>query len=54
MRTSGGGGWGDPKERDPQKVLWDVRNEYVSLQEAEEEYGCVIDPERMEIVELKR
>ncbi len=40
----GTGGWGDPLERDPQRVLRDVRNEYVSLGSAREDYGVVIDP----------
>src|SRR5580692_445969 len=29
--VAGGGGWGDPLERDPALVLKDVRNEFVSL-----------------------
>ena len=40
---AGAGGWGDPFERDPERVLRDVRNEYVSLEAAREEYGVVID-----------
>ena len=39
----GGGGWGDPLKRDPQKVLKDVRNEFVSLECAATDYGVVID-----------
>jgi N-methylhydantoinase B len=39
----GGGGWGDPLERDPQAVLRDVRNELVSAALAAEEYGVVVD-----------
>ena len=39
----GPGGWGDPLEREPWRVLRDVRNEYVSLDAAREEYGVVID-----------
>jgi N-methylhydantoinase B len=38
----GGGGWGDPLERDPQAVLDDVWDEYVSPEGAEREYGVVI------------
>lgn len=41
--SGGGGGWGDPLERDPQKVLEDVRNDYVSLESAQRDYGVVID-----------
>jgi N-methylhydantoinase B len=40
----GSGGWGDPLERDPEKVLADVVNEFVSLAAAATEYGVVIDP----------
>ena len=39
---AGGGGFGDPLERDPERVLSDVRNEYVSLESAEKDYGVVI------------
>jgi N-methylhydantoinase B len=38
----GGGGWGDPFLRDPQAVLDDVWDEYVSIEGAEHEYGVVI------------
>ena len=41
--TPGGGGWGDPLERDPERVLMDVRNEYVSQEDARREYGVVVD-----------
>ncbi len=38
----GGGGWGDPFDRDPEAVLEDVWDEYVSVGAAREEYGVVI------------
>ena len=38
---SGGGGYGDPLERDPERIAWDVREGYVSLEEAERVYGVV-------------
>jgi N-methylhydantoinase B len=38
----GGGGWGDPLERDPQAVLDDVWDEYVSIEGARRDYGVVI------------
>lgn len=41
---AGGGGWGDPLERDTLAVLQDVRNEFVSLDAAREQYGVVIEP----------
>jgi N-methylhydantoinase B len=40
---SGGGGYGDPRRRDPGKVLDDVQNGLVSVQKAREEYGVVLD-----------
>jgi N-methylhydantoinase B len=47
--SGGGGGWGDPLKRDPEKVLADVRDGYVSLAGARQAYGVVIHPEKMEI-----
>jgi N-methylhydantoinase B len=38
----GGGGWGDPLEREPQAVLDDVLDEYVSVEGASREYGVVL------------
>ena len=40
---AGAGGWGDPLDRDPLRVLSDVRNEYVSEKAAGDEYGVVLD-----------
>ncbi|MCU0985452.1 MAG: hydantoinase B/oxoprolinase family protein [Acetobacteraceae bacterium] len=39
---AGGGGWGDPLERDPAHVLRDVRNEFLSVAKAASDYGVVI------------
>ena len=41
-RMAGGGGWGDPLERDPAAVADDVANEKVSVAAARELYGVVI------------
>jgi N-methylhydantoinase B len=38
----GGGGWGDPLDRDPHAVLDDVWDEYVSIDGARRDYGVVI------------
>ena len=38
----GGGGWGDPLARDPEKVLDDVLDELVSLEAARRDYGVVL------------
>jgi N-methylhydantoinase B len=40
---AGAGGWGDPLERDVQAVLRDVRNELLSPEKAEADYGVVVD-----------
>ena len=42
--TGGGGGWGDPLERDPSSVRLDVLRGFVSLARAQEVYGVVLDP----------
>jgi N-methylhydantoinase B len=41
-RTAGGGGWGDPLERDPEAVRDDVANEKISRAAALEHYGVVL------------
>jgi N-methylhydantoinase B len=43
LEQSGGGGYGDPFERDPEAVAADVRNGYVSVEAARERYGVAID-----------
>ena len=42
VRTGGGGGWGDPRERDPELVRADVMEELVSREAAREKYGVVL------------
>jgi N-methylhydantoinase B len=42
VRTGGGGGWGDPLERDPASVRTDVQEELISTQSAKDEYGVVL------------
>ncbi len=42
MNLPGGGGYGNPFERDPDQVLNDVVNQYVSIEQAESDYGVVI------------
>ena len=44
LYTAGGGGWGDPLEREIDLVEKDVRGGFVSLDAARAEYGVVIDP----------
>lgn len=49
LRSGGGGGWGDPLERDPELVRMDVKNEYITLETAREIYGVVLDPKTLNI-----
>jgi N-methylhydantoinase B len=44
IEVPGGGGYGNPRERDPAAVLEDVLNGYLSLETAAREYGVAIDP----------
>jgi len=43
--SPGGGGFGDPRTRDPDRVLRDVRDGVVSREAAEREYGVAITPD---------
>ena len=49
IRTGGGGGWGDPFEREPDAVLTDVLEGLVSIEAAKQTYGVVIEPAAMRI-----
>jgi len=49
MDAAGGGGYGDPLEREVEAVERDVVDGYVSIGGAREHYGVVIDPKTMEI-----
>jgi N-methylhydantoinase B len=49
VNMNAGGGYGDPLERDPDVVLGDVLDGYVSIRRARDDYGVVIDPEKMAI-----
>jgi len=44
-----GGGYGDPFERDPEKVREDVINGYISLESAKKDYGVIINPKTLEV-----
>jgi len=46
---AGGGGYGDPLERDPHMVLEDVLDEKVTLEFVRREYGVVIEPTTMTV-----
>ncbi len=40
--SPGGGGWGDPLDRDPEAVAVDVMRDLVSLEKAESDYGVIL------------
>jgi N-methylhydantoinase B len=42
VRTSGGGGWGDPLDRDPEDVLADLRDGYITEVKAADAFGVVV------------
>lgn len=52
--TPGGGGYGNPLERDPSDVLEDVRDGFVSIERALEDYKVEIDPLSLSIVAVHR
>jgi N-methylhydantoinase B len=43
--TATGGGYGNPLKRPAEKVAMDVRNGFITLAQAEQDYGVIIDPE---------
>jgi N-methylhydantoinase B/oxoprolinase/acetone carboxylase alpha subunit len=49
LRSAGGGGYGNPLERDPGLVLADLRAGVVSAEQAQNVYGVVTRPDGLEI-----
>jgi N-methylhydantoinase B len=49
--SGGGGGIGPPEQRDPQAVLEDVINEFVTIDHARNVYKVVVDPDKLTIDE---
>ncbi|MBM3648328.1 MAG: hydantoinase B/oxoprolinase family protein [Alphaproteobacteria bacterium] len=43
LETGGGGGWGHPFDREPERVLEDVQGGFVTRAAAQHEYGVIID-----------
>ncbi len=52
--TPGGGGYGDPLQRDCASVQRDVRAGFVSIAAAQAQYGVRLDPQSFAVVELLR
>jgi N-methylhydantoinase B len=51
--SAGGGGYGDPLERDPEAVREDVADDYVSLERARKDYGVVVEEVDAELSEYR-
>ena len=46
------GGYGDPFKRPADKVAMDVKNEYITVDQAKEDYGVLADPETFKVLGL--
>jgi len=53
LETATGGGYGNPLNRPPEKVLMDVKNEYYSIEDAKSIYGIIIDSTTFEYTETE-
>ena len=45
LELPGGGGYGDPAEREPERVAEDVRDGLITAEDARRDYGVVIRPD---------
>ncbi len=55
LALPGGGGFGDPRTRDPQRVLDDVLDGLISVHDARQEYGVAIDADlRLDLAKTHR
>jgi N-methylhydantoinase B len=53
LETGGGGGFGEPFERDPERVRADVLDGYVTVEGAERDYGVALNPLTLDVVRLE-
>src|SRR5699024_2661085 len=53
LSTSGGGGYGSAFERDPEAVRKDVLHGNITIEQAKEEYGVVLNPDDYTINEYR-
>jgi N-methylhydantoinase B len=53
-QQAGGGGWGDPFDRDPERVWEDVLDEKITRAFAEREHGVVIGEDGLDLPATKR
>jgi N-methylhydantoinase B len=49
FRTAGGGGWGDPLERDPMRTRNDVARRLMTERKAREDYGVVLTGPKLDV-----
>jgi len=49
FETCGGGGWGDPLKRDPERVRTDVARGFITARGAFEDYGVALDPATLDL-----
>lgn len=50
--TATGGGYGDPLDRPVEKVLMDLKNQYITVEQAKNDYGVFVDAETLELKKL--
>jgi len=50
--TATGGGYGDPLQRPVEKVQADVKNGYITLEQAERDYGVLLNPDTLQVENL--
>ena len=50
--TGSGGGYGNPLERPVERIQEDLKNAYITPEQAEKDYGVSLDPVSGEVVEL--
>jgi N-methylhydantoinase B len=52
--TGTGGGWGKPHMRPLEKVVDDVKNGFITAEQARSHYGVVVDERTLDVVEVNR
>ena len=50
MVTATGGGYGNPLKRPAEKVAMDAKNEYITVEQAKEDYGVLLDPDTFAVL----
>ncbi len=46
VETAGGGGWGNPLDRDPASVRSDVLDEFITVDAARDDYGVILKTDK--------